>query len=340
MTDETEPTPQALLSQLRTLPPGARIELTWDPTTDTDKTTTTGIITDYEPRTAYRQIETDERTLALVPAADHSELTVSEVTTAGTCSLGRLTDLTTLEFPVEEVELTDDGFDIPSYLVGYTGFLLVEDGQGRRELRIPEPGLEETDPRLLAHITRIPETVADEPIMVRPRAGPHRKYEILDTRTGEETADAIEPTGTPPDGDYTDLEPTIHTVQAITDTVDDDAALSADARTTVRRRLHTLQEALLRARRTLLDPPRTDEWSPTAAEGDTEWETYAEILAHLEERLEALHTTSKRETGSLERRQVHLTFDRARTELEELRALLTDAAGAADDPATGGVADE
>lgn len=324
MTNKTEPTPQALASQLRTLPPEARIELTWDPTADADQTTTTGIITDYEPETAFRRIETDERTLTLVPAADHSELTVSEITTAETCMLGQLTDITTLEFPVEQVELTDDGFEVPSYLVGYTGFLLVKDNHGSREIRIPEPGLQETDPRLLAHFLDIPDTIADEPIIVRPRAGPHRKYEVLDTRTSNESADAIEPAETQTDGDYTDLEPTIHTIQTLRETVNTDTDLPEDTRTAVRRCLHILQNALLRARRILLDPEPASDWKPTAEKGDNGWETYDEILVQLERRLTPLHETSKRETGSLERRQVDLRFGRALIELEGVRELLAD----------------
>ena len=140
--------PEALKAQLEIIPPGSKIELAW---TDDEPTQTEGRIVDYNPHSAARRIETETRTLLVTPSVDESELTVCELTADQPRSLGELQTISLIEHAIETLEVTPKGVDVPSYLVSYSGFLVIETNEKKprtpdsrprpRSLRRPPCGL-------------------------------------------------------------------------------------------------------------------------------------------------------------------------------------------------------
>lgn len=301
----------ALRAQLETIPPNSTVTITWqtpDGTTQTD-----GQLVTYDPNSAARRIEATDSTLILVPAEDGSEISVAELTDGQTTFHGELCKLSVKNHAIEPLEITEQGVDVPTYLVGYTGFLVVEDDTESHELRIPEPGLEAYDDRLVAHCSNLTNT---NEIRVRPRAGPHRRYELIDTRMDDEmTADD------PPRGDYEGLETVIHTVAALNEAVTDDDELADSTQTEARRCVQDIQTALLNARDILCDPQADPDWQPTAEDGDP-ITSYHTTLDQLQSDLERFETEAIDETGCLERRQCHLKFSSAQWDVDELYSLL------------------
>ena len=235
----TETTPRNLALSLRRCPPGTELELVWESHKGTI-TSASGTITDYDPETAFRKVTTDDCTLVVSPAGDFSEIIVAEVTAAGTIARGHLTAFTIQANATEAVTLTEEGFEIPDYLVGFTGFLAVEDGATRRALRLTQ-GLGEMDHRLLAHPGDIPAPPAnDEPVLVRPMGRPVRRYEIVDERTLEsKPTPAFEPSH-----EYSTLGPSLQTVLTLRTAVTADDTLDASTRNTADDYLESLEGTL------------------------------------------------------------------------------------------------
>ena len=317
---------ETLVTTLETVPPGSQLTLTWDPTgTHEEPISATGRVADTDPTVGDRRIETEERTLALTPASDRSEITVTDINSGTAHTCGRLIDITVLGYPVETVRLSADGVTVPDYLIGYTGFLFVDDEYGQRQVRITDPGLRSNDPRILGY-KELPATHQyDEPVIVRPIGGPHRQYEVIDDRpdNSEISIEEIVPCIEDVDTDYELLEPTIHTIQALMDAVDDDPFVNGRDGTELRRHLYELLFPLLQARRTLLDPDPTPEWQPTAELGRTDWDEYGPILDLLGENLETLYETAKHEDrDNLDRYQVPVKFNHAQKVLEKISPVL------------------
>lgn len=300
----------ALTAHLETIPPNSTVELTWqtsDGTTQAD-----GRVVTYDPNSAARRIEATDRTLLLVPAEDGSEISVAELTDGQPTYRGELYDLSVTTHATEPLEITEQGVDVPTYLVGYTGFLVVETDTESHELRIPEPGLEAYDDRLLA-LCNDPTTTE---LLVRPRAGPHRRYEVVDTRP-----ETTSTTNDQPLAEYEGLETAVHTVAALDEAVATDDDLTDTTQTEARYNLQNIQTALLNARDILSNPPADPDWQPTGEEVDP-ITSYDTTLDHLQSNLEQLETQAAAETGRLDRQQCQLKFSSAHTELDELYALL------------------
>jgi len=301
----------ALKAHLETIPPNSTVELSWqtpDGTTQTD-----GQIVTYDPNSAARRIEATDSTLLLVPAEDGSEVSVAELTDGQPTYCGDLCELSVKTHATETLEITEKGVDVPPYLVGYTGFLVIEDDTDSHEFRIPEPGLEAYDDRLVAHCSDL--TTTSE-ILVRPRAGPHRRYELLDTRPDDNMTVSDQSLG-----EYEGLETVIHTIAALDERVADDDELADATQTQARRSLQDIQRVLLNARNVLCDPPGDPDWQPTAEEGDP-IDSYHTTLDQLRSDLERFETQATDETGSLDRRQCHLKFSSAQRYIDELYSLL------------------
>jgi len=317
--------PETLKAQLKIIPPDSKIELTWKAT---ELTQTEGRIVDYNPYSAARRIETESRTLLVTPSVDESELTVCELTAEQPRSLGELQKVTLIDHAIETLEITPKGVDVPSYLVGYSGFLVIETNEKNHELRIPDPGLEAYDDRLVAYCSD------NSPIRIRPRSGPHRQYEVLDNRTTNEPT--VE---NPPGGDYEGLDELINTIVALADTVSDDDELTDTLRTKAGRKLHELHSPLLAARQILFNPDQdTDidtDWQPTAeyaadiseSNSDSEFKSnpgseYLPTLEYLTTELDRFEAIGQHETGSLAQQLVDLKFSHASSTVDELYGLL------------------
>ena len=300
----------ALTAHLETIPPNSTVELTWQ--TPDGTTQTNGQLVTYDPNAAARRIETTESTLLLVPSEDGREISVAELTDGQTSYRGELCGLSVKDHATELLEITEQGLNVPAYLVGYTGFLVVETDTESHELRIPDPGLDAYDDRLLAPCND-PTTTTE--LLVRPRAGPHRQYELVDTRPDDTT------TTDQPLAEYEGLETAIHTVAALDEAVATDDDLADTTQTDARRRLQTIQTALLNARDILSNPPANPDWQPTADEADPVT-SYDTTLEYLQQDLEQLETQAADETGSLDRQQCSLKFSSAHNEVDELRSVL------------------
>ena len=299
----------ALTAHLETIPPESTVELTWQTPNGTAQTK--GQLVSYDPHSAARRIEATGSTLLLVPAEDGREISVAELTDGQTTYRGELCELSVKDHATEPLEITEQGLNVPAYLVGYTGFLVVETDTESHELRIPDPGLEAYDDRLLAPCND-PTTTE---LLVRPRAGPHRQYELVDTRPDDTT------TTDQPLAEYEGLDTAIHTVAALNETVATDDDLTDTTQTEARRRLQNIQTTLLDAHNMLCDPPADPDWQPTADEADP-ITAYHTTLDHLQSNLEQLETQATDETGSLDRQQCALKFSSAQHEVDKLRSVL------------------
>lgn len=342
--------PQALMAQLKIIPPDSKLKLGWQDHSSNEETQTEGRLVDYNPRSAARRIETDTRTLLLTPAVDESELTVCEVTPTQTRSLGTLTSLSVIEHAVETIEITPDGVDVPSYLVGYSGFLVVETPHTSHECRIPEPGLKAYDDRLVGYCE------GTSAIQIRPQAGPHRKYEVLDTRLQGDSAETQTHPPTqkqpqPPVGNYDGLDELSNTIAALAKTIERDDELTETTRTDAQRRLHETQRWVLRARRDIINADaETDEHKNTTSDSgtneDTSWQPtpeyaadisesqtpdndqsttgseYRPTLEYLTETLDRLEATAQQEPKRDDSTFVHSSFRQATNTVEELYGLL------------------
>ena len=235
---------EILTSKLQILPPESQIEISWSSTSN-ETHRVQGEIVDYHHNSAARRIETEDRTLLLVPDASHEEITVSELTTAAIInSLGTLQTVTGLQHAKETLKINSKGVKLPPYLLGYSGFLVVDTHSSSKELRIPESGLNQYDDRLSCVIQEI--INEDEPsvVKIRLRSGPHRQYEIIDNQTKSNTDKSKE---TVIESDYSSLEPLIHTVAALTEKIKDDKQLSKDVTKAALHKLQSLQTPLLKA---------------------------------------------------------------------------------------------
>jgi len=146
---------EILTSKLQILPPESQIEISWSSTSN-ETHRVQGEIVDYHHNSAARRIETEDRTLLLVPDASHEEITVSELTTAAILnSLGTLQTVTGLQHAKETLKINSKGVKLPPYLLGYSGFLVVDTHSSSKELRIPESGLNQYDDRLSCVIQEI-----------------------------------------------------------------------------------------------------------------------------------------------------------------------------------------
>lgn len=325
--------PEALKAQLEIIPPDSKVELTWK---DNKPSQTEGRLVDYNPHSPARRIETESQTLLITPAVDESELAVCELTADQPRHLGELTSITVIEHAIETLEIMPKGVDIPSYLVGYSGFLVVETPQTTHELRIPDPGLKAYDDRLVGYC------VDNSEIRIRPRAGPHRQYEVLDSRSRSE------PTLThPPVGDYDGLDELSNTIAALVETISRDDDLTETTRTEARRGLYETQRWVLKSRRSLFNPSvDTDTDTETHTDTETDWQPtpenavdisesqsvekfqsntgseYLPTLEYLTTELERFEAIAQREPDTHDRGYVSSNFRHASTKVDNLYALL------------------
>ncbi|NGM71414.1 hypothetical protein G6M89_20865 [Natronolimnobius sp. AArcel1] len=158
-------------SPLQTIPANTRIKLTWG--TPTGPTTKTGTVTDSTPK----RIRTNDRTLQITNTAG---TIVWETTPTETIELGPLRSLEITT--TEPLYLTDEGTTVPSYFVGYEGFLTIVDSRDRIDARIPD-GLQEYDDRVLTGFGPLPPTYDETEVEITSWGGPTRIFEIIDERT-------------------------------------------------------------------------------------------------------------------------------------------------------------
>ncbi|ELY37667.1 hypothetical protein [Natronorubrum tibetense] len=264
-----------LRTQLRALVPDTEVYVSWK---NADETVyEQGTICNYDPTTMFRHIETDDRTLLLSPTAD--ETTVSEITATGPTRLGALNSITYNNRPTEPLRVTNAGIDVPSYLVGYTGQLLVSSGKRQELCHIAEPPLERYDARLFAELDAVlPSNWHETTLVIRPLGGPRRKYELIDDRRVDEY--------TPEQQQYTILETVIVTVRELSEAVYADTRLDTRTSTRIERKLFALQSQLLDIHQALFEPAPS-EHPLEADDADTySWTSYTDAIEWLETQLE------------------------------------------------------
>lgn len=294
-------TSPALATELRSIAPETEVHLTW--TDDNTTATATGTVIDYDPDSAFRRIETATEQLLLTPTP--TEITVSELTPTTTRDRGTLTDVRYDDRPIETLRITDEGVEVPPYLVGYTGFLTAETAAGERTAVIRNE-LTQYDSRVIGLLGLPKTSYHDTLVTVRPSSRPIRQYRTVDERTLTTTARDR----------YHDLERLLATVIRLTETVLTDHQLQACTRERAIDELTGLQNALVRAR-TVLEPPRD---APAA-----DWKTYADALTQIERLTMVLQTTLEGDDTlpeeSKTEAKTHLQLE---TRLERLRVLLGD----------------
>jgi len=308
-----------LISKLRVLPPKSHIEISWsDRTGETYRAD--GEIVDYHHTSAVRRVETRNRTLLLVPNTNNTELTVTELTKASIMNkLGSVEKIDILQHAIEVLILESEGIKLPPYLQGYSGFLVVDTEYGSKELRIPEPGLEQYDDRLSSVIRKLIPNSESTQIKLRLRAGPHRRYDILHNQK----PDVVETVDISADGDYSTIEPLIHTVAALTEEIQDDKELSREVKHEAVHKLQSLQTPLLEARELLCDPDPDATWMPDTTQTDLEITDYPTVLEHIQSELEWLEDTVSTEPSlDDETLRVYSFYIHQRT-VEDLLSLLS-----------------
>jgi hypothetical protein len=322
MTDETASgeSVEILTSKLQILPPESQIEISWSSTSN-ETHRVQGEIVDYHHNSAARRIETEDRTLLLVPDTSHEEITVSELTTAAMMnSLGTLQTVTGLQHAKETLEINSKGVKLPPYLLGYSGFLVVDTHGCSKELRILEPGLNQYDDRLSCVIQEL--INEDEPsvVKIRLRSGPHRQYEIIDNQIESNTDESKE---TVVEADYSSLEPLIHTVAALTEKIRDDKQLSKDVTKEALHKLQSLQTPLLKAYSVLCDSESDATSIPSAQQADVDTIDYPTILEQIQAELKQLTDTVCDEPNMDVRSQQIYSLIPAQRTIDDLFSLLT-----------------
>ena len=308
-----------LISKLRVLPPKSHIEIRW-----TDRTGEThrvdGKIADYHHTSAVRRIETPNRTLLVVPAGNNVELTLSELTEASMMrNLGTVEEIDILQHAIEVLILEPEGLELPPYLRGYTGFLVVDTKYGSKELRIPEPGLKQYDDQLSTVVRELIPDGESTQIKLRLRAGPHRRYDILQ----RQQPDGSRLTDTTTYGDYSTIEPLIHTVAALTEYIQDDRELSEPIKHEALHKLQSLQTPLLEARTLLCEPDEEATWMPDPDKADLDVSEYPAVLETIQTKLEWLEETVSTEPSIDEKEFRVYSFHPPQQTVEDLRSLLS-----------------
>ncbi|OIB56127.1 hypothetical protein [Natrialba sp. SSL1] len=300
-----------LALSLQTIPPEARLEITW--TDDNTETTQTGVVTDYDPETAYRKLETDDRTLELIPAGDQSQITVTEPTATTTHTLGELTAVDIEAVPIFEAPLTDEGFEVPEPLLGLTGYVTVDLPTRNHVINLADHGLQQTDYRLIGNIGTDPDPklLPDEVTAIRPDTGPHYHIKVIDERT---TPDSHEYETAATDDHLKQLRQTVSELKA--HTLWDTTATSKD----VSRQLISLDERLRRAHRELCVDGTPPSQQVEPADDSVDVETVAALEGELETYIQTLQETLEADT--FEPIETHLR--EARLILRTLRHILGD----------------
>lgn len=268
-----------LRTQLRALVPDTVVYVSW--ITADETVYQRGTILNYDPTIMFRHIETDDRTLLLSPTAE--EITVSEITASGPTRLGRLNSITYNNRPTEPLRVTNAGIDVPSYLVGYTGQLLVSSGKRQELCHIAEPPLERYDTRLFVELdTVLPSNWHETTLVIQPLGGPRRKYKLIDDRRATEY--------TPEQQQYTILETIIVTIRELSEAVYADNRLETRMSKRIERKLFALQSRLLDIHQALFEPAPSE--NPLEANNaDTySWTSYTDAIEWLEMQLEEIHT--------------------------------------------------
>ncbi|APW98874.1 hypothetical protein CHINAEXTREME_14295 [Halobiforma lacisalsi AJ5] len=176
-----------LINAITAATPSTRVWLRWQ--NDADLTTTTrGTVTDVDRTAGVCQLEPDRRPDLLQLTLTNSEIEVASVSETAVTRLGVLRAVEFRSRPSDRLRITDAGVVVPDDLVGYTGILTIEDRYGRRYRRIPAPGLEDHDDRLLARIAGRSLAPSYDALEVTVTAGDlHRTYELVDDRTTAST---------------------------------------------------------------------------------------------------------------------------------------------------------
>ena len=307
-----------LVSKLRVLPPKSVVEISWtDLTGETHRAD--GKIADYHHTSAVKRIEARNKTLLVVPATNNAELSLSELTDASMMrTLGTVESIDILQHVTEVLILEPEGISLPSYLRGYTGFLVVDTKNESKELRIPEPGLEQYDEQLSAVIRELTPDGESMQIRLRLRGGPHRRYDILQ----RPQPDRSRYTATSTHRDYSTIEPLIDTVAALTEKIQDDIELSKPIRHEAINKLQSLQTPLLEARTLLCDPDPDATWKPDPDKADLDISEYPAALETIQIKLEQLEKTVSTE-GSIDEEKLRVySFHPPQQTVEDLLSLL------------------
>ncbi len=303
-----------LALRLQTIPPEACLDITWNSHETQTTKTTTGTVTDHEPDTGYRRLETDNRTLELVPAGDNTNVTVQEPTPTTTHTRGELTDIDIQTVPLLEAPLTEDGFEVPDPLIGLTGYVTVDLPTRNHVINLANHGLEETDYRLLGNISTDPDPdfLPEEPAVIRPDTGPHYHVAIVDERTNPG------PPEYEPAADDQDLQRIRNTVRSLKRATNMPNTLPEDTRRKTHVQFVRIDVALQTAHRNLCTtgtPPKPD---PDPVDNPA----YTEAAADLERELENCLQTLKNTLSPTQWQPVEESLREARLELRTLRQLL------------------
>ncbi|MDJ1434202.1 hypothetical protein [Halostagnicola sp. A-GB9-2] len=301
-----------LALNLQTIPPEARLEITW--TDDNTETTQTGVVTDHDPETAYRKLETDDRTLELVPAGDQSQITVTEPTATTTHTLGELTAVDIEAVPLFEAPLTDEGFEVPEPLLDLTGYVTVDLPTRNHVINLADHGLQQTDYRLIGNIGTDPDPdlLPDEPTAIRPDTGPHYHIKVIDERTNPGNHE-YEPKAD--DQELLTLRRTVRSLKRATPTTLPDAIEG-----NVHARFERTALGLRAAHRALC----TTGTPPSPDTDPAEDPNYSKAVVDLETELEACMQTLRATLDPDDWQPVEDPLTEARFELRNLQQLLVD----------------
>jgi len=313
--------PEVLISKLRVLPPTSFVEISWTDRTG-EKHRAEGKIADYSHTSAVRRIETSNRTLLVVPAANGAELTLTELTeTSRMHTLGTVEAIDILQHAIEVLILEPEGLDLPPYLWGYTGFLVVDTENKSKEIRVPEPGLKQYDDQLTTVVRELTQNGESRRIRIRLRAGPHRRYDVLQSQRVDEGG--YTDTDIDTIGDYSTIEPLIHTVAALTEKIENDRELSEPIKHEAVHKLQSLQTPLLEARTLLCDPDPDATWTPDPDKAELDLSEYPAILERIQTKLKRLEKTVNSE-GSIDGERLRIySFNPPQRTVEDLLSLLS-----------------
>ena len=308
--------PETLAGQLRSIGPDSRIMITWE--TPNGLVSAEGTVTDFERGRAYKRIDTDDRTLQITTDEYNTRVTVSEVTPDGTTDLGPLRAIPVIERAVEELRITDEGVEVPSYYVGYDGLMTIRDSDGPATANMIG-GLGEYDDRLLTGFTTLPPHYDEEEVLIGPLGGPTRVFEIVDERMWPDLSDDEKRLEETP---YQAFVPATALVRELLVIISEDYPLDIEDRVWGSNTVSDIAGAIKRTRKTVLPLDSTLLFDRYVRNTDARtWETYGEVFSTLETLLTDLDDLV-RDDESLsgeERAAARTELRAALNELEELR---------------------